>query len=124
MLLCFLHVYYNMGISVTESKLLPCVLPPLLKLTAALAEILKENRISQQLDVSHSSIGEGGATALAEILKENRISHNSVGEGGATALAEMLKENRMLQQLDVSYNSIGSGGASALVKMLKENRTL
>ena len=96
----------------------------------ALAEMLKENRTLQQLDVSGNSIGQGGATALAEMLKENRtlqqldVSGNSIGQGGATALAEMLKENRTLQQLDVSGNSIGQGGATALAEMLKENGTL
>ena len=97
---------------------------------ATLAEMLKENRTLEQLDVNHNSIGDGGATALAEMLKENRtlqqlnVSLNSIGVGGATALAEMLKENRTLQQLNVMHNSIGVGGASALAEMLKENRTL
>ena len=96
----------------------------------ALAEMLKENRTLQQLNVRYNSIGQGGATALAEMLKENRtlqqldVRYNSIGQGGATALAEMLKENRTLQQLDVSNNSIGQGGATALAEMLKENRTL
>ena len=96
----------------------------------ALAEMLKENRTLQQLDVSRNSIGDEGATALVEVLKANRtlqqldIRINSVGIGGATALAEMLKENKTLQYLDISNNSIGDGGATALAEMLKENRTL
>ena len=95
-----------------------------------LAEMLKENRTLQHMNVSNNSIGVGGVTALAEMLKENRtlqhmnVSSNSIGDGGATALVEMLKENRTLQQLDVSNNSIGDGGATALAEMLKENRTL
>ena len=89
-----------------------------------------ENRMLQQLDVSNNSIGSGGATALAKMLKENRtlqrlnVYYNFIGDEGATALAEMLKENRTLQQLDVSINSIGDAGATALGVMLKENRTL
>ena len=95
-----------------------------------LAEMLKENRMLQQLGLRNNSIGVGGATALVKMLKKNRtlqqldVSHSSIGEGGATALAEMLKENRTLQQLDVSHSSIGEGGATALAEMLKENRTL
>ena len=87
----------------------------------------KENRALRHLDVSYNSIGDGGATALAEILRtlqQLNVSHNSIGDGGATALAEMLKENRTLQQLDVSSNSIGDVGATALAEMLKENGTL
>ena len=96
----------------------------------ALAEMLKENRTLQQLNVHSNSIGQGGATALAEMLKENRtlqqldVGGNSIGQGGATALAEMLKENTTLQQLNIGFNSIGQGGATALAEMLKENRTL
>ena len=48
----------------------------------------------------------------------------SIGDGGTTALAKMLKENRTLQQLDISSNSLGDGGATTLAEMLKENRTL
>ena len=90
---------------------------------------LKDVRISE-LFITYGNITERGATALAEMLKENRmlqqlnVSNNSIGDGGATALAEMLKENRTLQQLSVSDNSIGDGGATALAEMLKENRTL
>ena len=96
----------------------------------ALAQMLKENRMLQQLDVSRNSIGVGGATALAEMLKESRtlqqlnVRGNSICVGGATALAEMLKENRTLQLLNVGDNSIGNGGVTALAEMLKENRTL
>ena len=88
------------------------------------------DRTLQQLNVTNNSIGDGGATALAEMLKKNRtlqqlnVSHNSIGDGGATALAEMLKKNRTLQQLNVSHNSIGAGGTTALAEMLKVNRTL
>ena len=96
----------------------------------ALAEMLKENRTLQQLNVSLNSIGQGGAIALAEMLKENttlqqlNVNFNSIGQGGAAALAEILKENRTLQQLDVRVNSIGLEGATALAEMLKKNRTL
>ena len=97
---------------------------------ATLAEMLKENRTLQQLNISDNSIGGEGATALAETLKENRtlrqleVTNNSIGDEGATTLAEMLKENKTLQQLNISGNSIGSEGATALAEMLKENRTL
>ena len=59
--------------------------------------------------------GVGGATALAEMLKENRtlqqldVSRKSISVGGATAQAETLKENRTLQQLNISSTSIGTG---------------
>ena len=127
------------GVNFMSSTVLKCVRITKLVLSrnsitdrgaATLAEVLKENRTLQQLDVSINSFGNGGATALAEMLKENRtlqqlnVSFNSIGNGGATALAEMLRENRTLQQLHVSFNSIGDGGATALAEMLRENRTL
>ena len=89
-----------------------------------------ESGTLQQLIVGSTSIGNAGATALAEMLKENRIlqqldiSNNSISSGGVTALAEMLKENRTLQQLDIHGNSIGDEGATALAEVLKKNRTL
>ena len=89
-----------------------------------------EETALQQLDVSNNSIGDRGATVLAEMLKKNStlqqldVSRNSIHSGGATALAEMLKENRTLQQLDVSGNSIGDEGATTLAIMLKKNSTL
>ena len=93
------------------------------------SEGLKDLSIAK-LSLLRNAITDGGATALAEMLKENGtlqqlgVSGNSIGPGGATALAEMLKENGTLQQLDVSGNSIGPGGATALAEMLKENGTL
>ena len=90
---------------------------------------LKHVKVSK-LALSRNNITERGATALAEMLKENRmlqqldVGHNSIGDGGATALAEMLKGNMMLQKLDISSNFIGDGGATVLAEMLKENRTL
>ena len=91
--------------------------------------VLKCVRITK-LVLSRNNITDRGATALAEMLKKNRmlqqldIRHNSIGAGGATALVEVLKENRILQQLNVRDNSIGDGGATTLAEMLMENRML
>ena len=83
-----------------------------------------------ELVLNSNGFGDRGATALAEVLKENRtlqqlnVGYNSIGQGGATALAEMLKENSSLKHLNLDDDSIGGKGTAILVESLKYNTTL
>jgi Leucine Rich repeat len=83
-----------------------------------------------KLSFYNNSIGDAGASALAEALKVNKtltelvVYRNIIGDAGASALAEALKVNKTLTELNVYGNSIGAAGASALVEALKVNNTL
>ena len=82
------------------------------------------------LDVNSNSIGDAGASALAEALKVNKtlmmlnVHNNDIGDHGASALADALKVNKTLTKLSLYRNSIGATGASALAEALKVNKTL
>jgi Ran GTPase-activating protein (RanGAP) involved in mRNA processing and transport len=52
------------------------------------------------------------------------VARNSIGDTGASDLADALKMNKTLTELDVGFNDIGDAGASALAEALKVNTTL
>lgn len=49
---------------------------------------------------------------------------NAIGDGGATAFAEMLRVNRGLETLSLCGTSIGDIGAIAIAESLEENISL
>ena len=83
---------------------------------------LENNSIDDTLYLGKkNSIGDEGATALAEALKVNTtindmyLGKNSIGDEGATALAEALKVNTTITTLDLRNNSIGDEGKVAVL---------
>lgn len=92
------------------------------------------------LNVSHDSIGNNGALALAnmfrafpdEVSEKLDVSFNGIFEQGATALAEAMRSQssgmRSLRsfrrELDFRCNSVGFEGACALAKCLDGTRSL
>lgn len=96
-----------------------------------LAELLKGAlRSITVLDLSCTSIGSSGATAIAsavgthESLRALDMSSNAVTDGGALAFAECLKTNTTLQSLCLHACLIGDKGATALADALQTNSTL
>lgn len=47
------------------------------------------------------------------------LNGNSIGDIGATSIAEALKSNTAVTSLDLSYNNIGDVGATSLAESLK-----
>lgn len=84
----------------------------------------------ERLVLSHNSIGDAGAIALAEALKTNAsitqvtLHHNSIGDAGAAALADAIKINTTLVDISLLGNSIGASGADALANAMKLNSTI
>jgi Ran GTPase-activating protein (RanGAP) involved in mRNA processing and transport len=92
------------------------------------------------LNVSHDSIGNSGALALAnmfrafpdEVSEKLDVSFNGIFEQGATALAEamcsqssgMRSLRSFRRELDFRCNSVGFEGACALAKCLDGTRSL
>ena len=52
------------------------------------------------------------------------LSMNNIGDGGALAIAEMLKSNTTLESLDLSGNVIDYDGITAIAEALAENTAL
>jgi len=96
-----------------------------------LAELLR-GPLSQVtvLDLSCTSIGSAGASALAASLQENRwlraldMSSNAATDVGVIALAKSLSGNTTLQSLSLHACLVGDKGASALAEALMSNETL
>ena len=71
------------------------------------------NSTVTELNLSWNSIGDAGATAIAEALRVNStvtkldLLGNSIGDAGATAIAEALRVNSAVTKLGLSSNSIG-----------------
>ncbi|CAL6370553.1 unnamed protein product [Bathycoccus prasinos] len=89
------------------------------------------------LNVSHDSIGNNGALALAnmfrafpdEVSEKLDVSFNGIFEQGATALAEAMCSQSsgmrsFRRELDFRCNSVGFEGACALAKCLDGTRSL
>jgi Ran GTPase-activating protein (RanGAP) involved in mRNA processing and transport len=78
----------------------------------------------ERLNLARNSIGEVGATKLAQVLKTNTVltdidlAGNNIGSMGAVQLAEALANNLNLSRLTLSDNGIGDRGAFALADTL------
>ena len=95
-----------------------------------LAEFLKHEYGSRELDISNSETSDDGTASLAKALHHNSTIHtltlwgNRISDKGAVALANALYHNSTLKSLDLSSNSIGNEGAVALADALHHNYTL
>lgn len=77
------------------------------------------NTFLQLIDLSHNSIGDRGAKALAKLLASSKcvleeldISDNMVGEEGGVVLGHALLKNSSLRRLRMSLNNVGDQGMS------------
>ena len=84
----------------------------------------------RDLTLSSNSIGDVGASALAEgirahpALRRLDLYFNRVGDAGAAALASALGSNKALAELNLDSNKIGDVGATALADALGKNTAL
>ncbi|KAJ3335859.1 hypothetical protein HDU93_004228 [Gonapodya sp. JEL0774] len=96
--------------------------------TVVWTDVLQAN--TDVVDLSYKSIGNAGASIVANALRENKtwrllaLESNAITERGAEALTEGLKSNSTLVELVLSTNNVGDAGASALAHALDTNRTL
>jgi len=81
--------------------------------------------------LAHNQVGDSGAAALAVMLRHNKVmnalnlANNRIGDQGASALAAALSTpNGTLEELYLEANPIGLAGALALSKMLDVNKGL
>jgi len=98
---------------------------------AALAEAVQHGDVPlKTLSLGYNQVADGGARALAEMLKSNTmltsidLGSNSIGDEGVTALAEALEINHVLTTMNIAYNEIGDDGAHVLADMLERNTVL
>jgi Ran GTPase-activating protein (RanGAP) involved in mRNA processing and transport len=81
------------------------------------------------LDVSHNTLGDLGAAALARglrgaVLGSLDVAHNDLGSAAAAALATLLRTNPSLTHINLSWNALGDDGATALADSLTRNHRL
>ena len=82
------------------------------------------------LDLTHNSVGDEGASALAAALmrddavpvSELTLWHNDIGANGAAALAKLIaKQPGPLRKLRLWHNDVGSQGAVQIAKAFADN---
>ncbi|XP_022801130.1 protein NLRC3-like [Stylophora pistillata] len=82
------------------------------------------------LDLSENSIGNAGASSIAEAIKVNKtltnlnLPGNDISDAGATSIAEAIKVNKTLTKLNLSRNHITFAGATSFAEAIKVNKTL
>ena len=96
-----------------------------------MAHSLFDERSFTALDISGNTIGDEGATALAEValanffvpLRHVDMALNDIGNRGIGAVARALKANAEppLALLDLSWNAFGDEGATALAEALAQS---
>ena len=95
-----------------------------------LCDCIKEDKTTQELNMSYKNITSEGAKCIAEAIKVNTtlqkldIHYNKLSDDGATAISEYLKYNNSLQELNMWGNSITSEGAKCIAEAIKVNTTL
>jgi len=94
----------------------------------SLAAVLRESGAAclKVIGLEGNSIGDGGAIALAEVIREFKVlevldlSGNGIGSKGAIALTEGIRELKSLKELYLTGNKLGNDGAAALAKSTHE----
>jgi Ran GTPase-activating protein (RanGAP) involved in mRNA processing and transport len=92
--------------------------------------IIEQNKTLLHMELNDNSIGNRGATRLAEALQKNtsleslRLWHNKIGNTGALAIAKMLFTNSTLLRLELGGNNIGPEGCKDLAQALQYNTSL
>uniref|UniRef100_A0A6B2LDV9 Uncharacterized protein n=1 Tax=Arcella intermedia TaxID=1963864 RepID=A0A6B2LDV9_9EUKA len=100
------------------------------KAVAAIAAVLKCNRIMKYLDLKVNSIGDEGAICLAEALEVNStlenldLSGNWIADKGANRIATALTRNYSLVTFFLSKNRITEEGILNVIRALKRNQGL
>ncbi|KAG5488846.1 hypothetical protein JIQ42_00463 [Leishmania sp. Namibia] len=95
-----------------------------------LAQALRLNTSVRQVDLSHNSFGDAGASYLADCIASNRtmvelnLSSCAIGNRGARRFCEALAANEALQIMDLSDNMMDADALSELPLVLRENNTL
>lgn len=90
---------------------------------------LLNHKTIKRLDLSHNSIADSGARALAKLinhslLEELNVCDNKIKAKGAKALGKSLKENSRLRELNVRLNRFDEAGGKLFFQGLTGNRTL
>eukprot|EP00961_Rhodomonas_salina_P163358 2200205-Rhodomonas_salina.1 len=80
------------------------------------------------IKLAYKNLGDAGACRLAELLKGALrsitvldLSCTSIGSSGATAIASAVGTHESLRALDMSSNAVTDGGALAFAECLKTN---
>ena len=95
-----------------------------------LCDCIKEDKTTQELNMSYNNITSEGAKCIAEAIKVNTtlqkldINNNKLSDDGATAISECLKYNNSLQELNMAGNNITSEGAKTIAEAIKVNTSL
>ena len=98
----------------------------------AIASLLCDNEIVQDLNISWNSIGSEGLESLSQslisgksFLRSVNVAHNIVGDCGAKEFAKVLEMSiPTLEKVNISNNTIGCVGAAALAAAVAKNTTL
>ena len=82
-----------------------------------------------ELNIKLETLGDVGASFLAEVLnttqlEEMNVSGCGIGEEGIVVLASSLRTNTTLNHLAIGGNQITEHGKSVLAEALTENKTL
>ena len=95
-----------------------------------LESIAKTFSSLEELHLSHSAIGQDGATAVSSIIYNNTalkvldINNNNFGPSGSTIIALALAINTSLEKVFMDNNDIGQDGAPIIAALIANNSTL
>ena len=95
-----------------------------------LANILFNNQIVIELNVSQNEISDDGALCISKCIKNNKslrkldLSTNGITDLGMCEIVSALEVNQTLQKIDVSHNDVSKVATIAFGEYLKINNTL
>ncbi|XP_038165030.1 dynein regulatory complex subunit 5 [Cyprinodon tularosa] len=94
-----------------------------------LVRALWDHSSLRELDLAHNVIGDGGATAVSELLTRSKLEklnlcNNKIGDLGAKAIAQAMSNNCILSSLNLRLNVVTDQGGQDIAKALENNRTL
>lgn len=78
----------------------------------------------RSLNLSHTTIGDKGATALCEALEsmvqltELKVRDCHLQDSGCALVATLLRECGQIEELDLSWNNLGSSACAAIIECL------
>lgn len=96
----------------------------------ALQERLQVHPAVRDLNLRRCGLDDGGAAAVANILRNNRVitainlSDNEIKEEGAMALGEALEGNNVVQRLNLANNPLAKNIGKVFYRLLSVNQTL
>ena len=94
-----------------------------------ICKFLLGNTTLTRLDLSHNSIGDSGARAIAKLvnnsaLQEVDLRDNKIAENGAKSLGKALRDNKTLRSLNVRLNRFKDAGGKDFFKGISGNKSL